>query len=257
MRVAFLGSGSSGNATAIECDDGVVLVDAGFSARETLRRLCAAGMRTEDVRAILVTHEHTDHVSGVRVLAKRLGVPVYATAGTRAASRMDEFISDARSIRAGDTFRVSSLQVCAFNVSHDAAEPVGYRIEGSCGTVLGLVTDTGVLPADANETLAGCNVLAIECNHDEDMLRDGPYPWFLKERIRSNRGHLSNAVALDAVERMACDRLRAVVGLHLSRQNNHADIVTRGLSERMARLGLTAQVHAIAQDGINTLVFGE
>jgi len=257
MRTAFLGSGSSGNATAVESDGQVILVDAGFSTRETLRRLGLAGMRSEDVRAVLVTHEHTDHIGGVQLLAKRLGIPVYATAGTGKAAGMSEWDADLRLARTNESFTVGPFAVQAFALSHDAAEPVGYRIENRRGDVLGLVTDTGVMPSSAIEVLNGCTVLAIECNHDETMLRTGPYPWFLKRRIDSDRGHLSNVAAFQAIERLACDRLEAVVALHLSRQNNHAGIVRDGLEAQLRRLDLACRTKVVAQDAGCVVALGE
>ncbi|MDZ4180337.1 MAG: MBL fold metallo-hydrolase [Coriobacteriia bacterium] len=256
MRLVFLGSGSSGNATAIECGGSIVLIDAGFSARETLRRMCLVSLNPDDVRAILLTHEHTDHISGVRVLSKRLGVPVFATAGTLSAGRVAGSITDPRTIRAGDDFSIGSLGVSALQVSHDAAEPVGFRIESACGSIIGLATDTGTLPTN-HDALGGCDVLAIECNHDEEMLENGPYPWFLKERIKSHRGHLSNTAALEVIGELAHDGLKAVVGLHLSRQNNCGEKVIDALSRRIDDLGLAAEVHVVAQQGICTLTLGE
>lgn len=257
MRLAFLGSGSSGNATAIECGGDIVLIDAGFSARETLRRLCVAGLDPAGIRALFVTHEHADHVGGVRVLAKRLTVPVYATAGTRQAARLDLHVDDVRTISAEETITVGTLRLRAFDVSHDAVEPVGYRVEGGCGTTLGFVSDTGVLPPGSTEALSGCDVLALECNHDEDMLAKGPYPWFLKQRILSSRGHLSNTAAVRFLESIAADRLRAVAALHLSHQNNESDLVRRMLAESIGRLCLDTEIHVVAQEGISTMTFGE
>jgi len=257
MRTAFLGSGSSGNATAVESEGQVILVDAGFSAREPLRRLGLAGMRPEDVRAVLVTHEHTDHIGGVQILAKRLGIPVYATAGTGETAGMHEWNVDFRRVDTSESFAVASLTIQAFALSHDAAEPVGYRIESCSGESLGLVTDTGVMPSSAIEVLSGCTILAIECNHDEKMLQTGPYPWFLKRRIASDQGHLSNVAAFQVIERLASDRLEAVVALHLSRQNNHAGIVRDGLETQLRQIGLACQTKIIAQDAGCVVPLGE
>ncbi|MDP2400956.1 MAG: MBL fold metallo-hydrolase, partial [Actinomycetota bacterium] len=234
----------------------IVLIDAGFSARETLRRMCRADLNPDDVSAILLTHEHTDHVCGVRVLAQRLNVPVFATAGTLSAGRVAGSIADPRTICAGDDFSIGSLGIRAFPVSHDAAEPVGFRIESTCGSIVGLVTDTGTLPI-YHDALGGCDVLGIECNHDEEMLENGPYPWFLKERIKSHRGHLSNTAALEVIGELAHDGLKAVVGLHLSRQNNCGEKVIEAVSRRIDDLGLTSEVHVVAQQGICTLTLGE
>jgi len=232
----------------VESDGAVVLVDAGFSAKETLRRLALAGMQAADVRALLVTHEHSDHTAGIKVLAKRLKVPVYATAGTIAAREMEMCLADARRIRAGESFSVASLRIHAFNVSHDAAEPVGFRIEGGCGGVFGLMTDTGVLTTDAHEALIDCDGLAIECNHDENMLVTGRYPWFLKRRIASDVGHLSNDAACRSIEKLLSNRLQTIVGMHLSQQNNDPALVRDGLHSLLRSFDHPARFRVVSQN---------
>lgn len=249
LRVVFLGSGSSGNAAAVTDGTTTLLVDCGFSAREVRTRLSRHGIDAEGVSAILVTHEHTDHVRGVDVFARRHRAPVYATAGTWRASRTDARLLDARTVRPGEPERVGTLTVIAFATSHDAAEPVGYRIETSAGATLGIATDTGHFTDQAAEALRDCDIVGIECNHDIEMLSGGPYPWFLKQRIASPRGHLSNPDAADALERIAGDRLRHVHALHLSRTNNTHELARRALEVRLARLGLDVPVTSVTQDG--------
>lgn len=257
LSVAFLGSGSSGNATAVTYGDTTVLIDAGFSARETVRRLENAGLSARNVRAIVPTHEHGDHVRGLRVLAKRLGdVPVYATPGTRRAAALDRSVCDPRDLGAGDPMRIGGFELVAFRTSHDAAEPVGLRFDVRDGSSFGLATDTGELTAEAFETLAGCDFLGIECNHDVELLMNGPYPWFLKQRILSTRGHLSNASAAEGLERLAHGGLRAVVAVHLSSKNNAPEHARRALETTLARLDHGASVACARQEapcGIGTL----
>jgi phosphoribosyl 1,2-cyclic phosphodiesterase len=248
LRVNVLGSGSQGNCTVVSSGDDAILLDAGFSAREILRRLCAAGSDPGQVRAIVLTHEHTDHVSGVRVLAKRLGVPVYATRGTAAQAALAAKVDDPRRLKAGETLAVGALRVTAFRTSHDAAEPIGVRVCAPDGDALGLVTDTGVMTPESLEVLQGCSVLALETNHDERMLREGPYPWFLKQRILSSRGHLSNAAAAEVVERLAHDGLRTLIGMHASRTNNTTDMANRSLVNELERLGLPCAVSIASQE---------
>ncbi len=248
LEVTFLGSGSSGNATLVRCGDAAVLIDSGFSARETMRRLSEAGADHGEVRAILVTHEHSDHVSGIRVLAAKLDVPVYATRGTQRGAPAGALTRNTVTLTPGEPLAIAGMEVLPFSVSHDAVEPVGFRITGSCGTSFGLVTDSGVMTPEALEALNGCELLGIECNHDPDMLRNGPYPWFLKERIASSRGHLSNAAALDAIEVLAHDRLRAVFGVHISSKNNTHELVAEQLRATLTRLGLDAVGAPVLQD---------
>lgn len=253
LRVVFLGSGSSGNATAVSYGDTTVLVDAGFSAREILRRLEAAGLDASSVRAIVVTHEHGDHIRGVRVVAKRLGdVPVYATPGTRAAASLDSATQDPRDLVRGESVQIGELELAAFRTLHDAAEPVGVRFDAPDGESYGHATDTGELTPEALEALAGCRLVGIECNHDIGMLVNGPYPRFLKERILSPRGHLSNAAAATGIAAVAHDGLRAVAALHLSSQNNAPEHARRALAQTLARLDHGATVTCARQDAACT-----
>ncbi len=242
LRVVVLGSGSSGNATVVSCGDSAVLIDVGFSARETVRRLECAGIEASSVTAIVVTHEHTDHISGVRVLAKRLGVPVYASAGTRQAGGLDETVADPRTLLAGEQARIGPFDVVAFRTEHDAAEPIGLRFVTPNGIAFGLATDTGHITPRIAEGLAGCAIVALEHNHDVDMLVNGPYPWFLKKRILSEHGHLSNDAAAEAIDLLAHDGLEAIVMMHLSRTNNEPDRASRASQAALDRLGHGARV---------------
>lgn len=247
LTVTVLGSGSSGNSIAIRAGDDTLLVDAGFSARETMRRLEASGIDAAGVRAIVITHEHGDHVRGVRVLAKRLGVPVYASPGTRRAAGLDSIVSDPRDLERGATVRIAQFSVTAFATSHDAAEPVGLRVESPGGIVCGILTDSGVVTPEALEALRGCDVLALESNHDLEMLRGGPYPYFLKQRILSSRGHLSNDDAGTLLGQLAHNGLRDVVALHLSSTNNLPRLATTALQRTLRQLDHPARVACAAQ----------
>ena len=241
--VAFLASGSRGNATLVHSHGRGVLVDCGLSAREVRRRINEAGLGDIAIEAILVTHEHSDHVAGVRVLSRTLGIPVYATRGTAAALREPlADVPDVAIIRAGEELRIATFAVRAFRISHDVAEPVGYAFEDDCGLRIGIATDTGVLTREAAEAIAGCDVLGLEANHDLAMLEGGPYPRFLKERIRSDRGHLSNECAAGALEQLGSDRLRTIVAMHLSEHNNLPRLAKASVQAAANALGLKAEV---------------
>ncbi|MBE0416760.1 MAG: MBL fold metallo-hydrolase [Coriobacteriia bacterium] len=248
LRAVVLGSGSSGNALAVCCGKGTVLLDCGFSAREADRRLRAAGIDPTSVRAVLVSHEHSDHVRGVRVFASCRRIPVYASRGTRSASGLNGQVPEMHVITPGEPVTVGSITITAFRTSHDAAEPLGFRFEGACGCALGVLTDSGTVNGEMLEALRGCDVLAIESNHDEEMLEHGPYPWFLKRRIRSAEGHLSNEAAAELVTTLASDRLTRVVGLHLSSTNNTSRLVTSSLAGALARLGHQATIEVALQE---------
>ncbi|HET6351271.1 MAG TPA: MBL fold metallo-hydrolase [Coriobacteriia bacterium] len=252
MRVVALGSGSAGNAIALTDGDTTLLVDAGLSAREISRRLAAAGIEAASISAILVTHEHGDHVRGIDVFLRRYAheAALYATRGTlAAASGLGEGRERAVEVKPGDTFNVGSFEVIAFPTSHDAAQPVGYVFRAG-GMTAGIATDTGVLSAAALEALGGCAVLGLETNHDIEMLERGPYPAHLKRRIRSHAGHLSNEDAAAALATLAHDGLTHVLALHRSRTNNTARLAGRSLESSLRRIGASARVSVASQDEI-------
>lgn len=248
LHATVLGSGSAGNALAICLGGDTLLLDCGFSARETERRLGAAGIDPASVRAVLVSHEHIDHVRGVRVFASRRQIPVYSSRGTRAAADLEHHVPDARVIVAGDPAAIASFTVTAFRTSHDAAEPLGFRVESPDGSALGVLTDTGMVTAEAYEALLGCTMLAVESNHDAEMLENGPYPWFLKRRISSDEGHLSNTTAANLITELASDALKHVVGLHLSTTNNTPHLAAATLISALARIGHPAHARTAAQE---------
>lgn len=253
IRVTVLGSGSAGNSMAVTSASGTILLDCGFSARETVRRLESCGIAPSGVVAILVSHEHSDHMRGVRVLAKRLGVPVYASKGTRRAASLDTLCDDVHEIDPGDPVTLGGMAVTAFSTSHDAVDPLGFRFDAYGGPSFGVLTDTGELTPEARAVLTGCSTLGIECNHDVGMVEAGPYPWFLKRRILSARGHLSNGAAADALAALATDALGRVVGLHLSSTNNTAALALEALTGSLDRLGHRASVATATQETPCTL----
>ncbi len=248
LRVVVLGSGSGGNAVAVTDGATTLLIDCGFSAKETSRRMAMAGLDASRVCAVLVTHEHSDHIRGVDVFARRHGCSVFATRGTRRAAGLDAIATEVRSLTAGEPTRVGSFAVIPFRISHDAAEPVGFRLEADCGERFGIATDTGVLTPEAFEALADVDILGIESNHDLSMLANGPYPQFLKTRIRSDQGHLSNPDAAEALEKLASARLRRVLALHRSSTNNSPTIVKRTLVARSEAIGLRVPIDVARQD---------
>ena len=229
LKLVVLGSGSKGNCVVVVGPEGAVMVDAGFSKRETLRRLALAGVDPALVKAIIVTHEHSDHIKGVGVVSRGLGVPVHASRGTADCASMRAQAPDLITFAHDDELTIAGMRIKAFSTSHDAADPVGFRFSGF-GDDIGLATDTGFLTGPAAEALAGVRLLAIESNHDPEMLAYGPYPYLLKQRIASDRGHLSNVQSADALARLLSDRLEAVIAMHLSETNNLHNLPVDSLS---------------------------
>lgn len=219
MRVCLLASGSKGNAVFIEAGDTRLLVDVGLSAKEIERRLSLLGVEASSLNAILVTHEHLDHVRGVGPLARRFGLPLYIHPDTHKALPRLGKIEDIQEFDTGSSFTLRDLEITPFPITHDASEPVGFTLDTPAGKI-GVATDLGIATRLVVDYLKDCRSLVLESNHDEKMLQDGPYPWHLKQRIRSNQGHLSNDASADLLNNLLCPNLEAVFLAHLSETNN-------------------------------------
>ncbi len=322
VRMTVLASGSRGNATMVTGGRTRVLVDAGLSCRELVKRMLQAGEDPHQLDAILITHEHQDHVQGLSVLARKLAIPVYFTEATHRAwmrwmvpqkrmsyadwlagrkaeaarkaaeataggvepdpqaanpfyreAGLQECADEAEAFageitgkpvteapaldptalpsveyfRAGKPFSIGDLQVTAFTIPHDAADPVGFVLEGE-GVRVGLATDLGYMPANVSQQLRGCDVLMLESNHDLEMLRDGPYPWSVKQRVMSRVGHLSNTAAAEFLERGYDGQAAYVVLAHLSESNNLPELARIAAEWAMRdRMKLLANRLVIAQ----------
>ncbi len=248
MRVAVLGSGSAGNAVVVESDSRRLLVDAGFSCRELERRLDLAGIDASNFDGILLTHEHGDHVRGAGLFSRRHEVPIYATKGTFAGVNLGKRVHEKVVIRSGERHAAGLFRITPFKIPHDAMEPVGYVVEDACGRRVGVVSDIGTCSRLAWGRLSDLDVLILETNHDLKMLRDGPYPWHLKERVAGRFGHLSNADAAEGIRELVTDRLQWVVLYHLSEINNlpalAVDLVTETLREEGSRARLRVSTQA-------------
>jgi phosphoribosyl 1,2-cyclic phosphodiesterase len=250
MRVAVLGSGSGGNALIVESGGRRLLLDAGFSCRQIEQRLASLDEEASRIDALLLTHEHSDHCRGVEVLERRHGIPVYATAGTFAGIRWSDRGQrrDLRTIRSGEPFHTPGFRIEAFRLPHDAREPVGFVIEDEPGSRLGLAADLGSRSQLAWGRLRDLDCLVIETNHDLQMLRTGPYPWHLKQRVASRHGHLSNHDAAAGLDELVGDRLRSVVLYHLSRTNNLPALAAGEVGEKLAAVGSRAEIVLTRQD---------
>jgi len=277
VTVSVLGSGSRGNCALVSSTSTRILVDAGLSGRETFKRLRGLGERTEDISAILITHEHSDHVAGLERLATKLNVPVYLTEGTHhawnravrdglsggvrrdkdgdkdkdAAKQPD--LPKSEHFFAGRSFRIGDIEISPFTIPHDAADPVGFTFRAE-GIKIGFATDLGYMPVSVRNHLRGSTVLLIESNHDVERLRFGPYPWSVKQRVMSRVGHLSNEALAEFFSNDYDGVAEYVVLAHLSEQNNHPEIARASAEQALRgrqglwnnRVLLAAQTEAIA-----------
>ncbi|WP_457574090.1 MBL fold metallo-hydrolase [Desulfolithobacter sp.] len=224
VRCCVLGSGSRGNCTLVESGDTRLLIDGGFSGRETARRLELIGRSVDSLTAILVTHEHNDHISGVGVLSRRCSLPVWANGPThRASSSRMKNLFCRREFATGERFTINGLEIHPFAVSHDTVDPVGFVISDGHQT-LGYCTDTGRITRLISYHLGHCQGLILEANHDPQMLMDGPYPTPLKQRVRSSQGHLANDDAGAFLRQLCQASLRQVILAHLSETNNEPSL---------------------------------
>ena len=234
MHLFVLASGSRGNAAIVEGPEGSVLVDCGLSFRELERRASLVGCDLGGVRAVLVTHEHTDHVSGLPVLSRQLDAELLATAGT-AGGRKSLAGVPFSLVGHDETLALAGMQVQLFPTSHDVADPFGARFsvldaDGATMDAVGWCTDTGVLTAEALGALRGTRILGLEANHDVGMLAHGPYPPFLRARVGGERGHLSNRQCAEALPLLVGDETESVVALHISQKNNTPGLCIRTLA---------------------------
>lgn len=218
MRFASLGSGSRGNSTLVEWAAGTLLIDCGFSVKETELRLDRLGKRAQDITAILVTHEHSDHIKGVAALARRYRLPVYMTPGTYYSRDLGE-LPDLRLINAYAPFEINGLLVRPVAVPHDAREPSQFIFELR-GRRLGILTDLGSITPHVEANYQACDAMVLEANHDPIMLASGSYPPSLKQRVGGQWGHLSNQQAAGFLARLDTEKLQHLVVAHISQQNN-------------------------------------
>jgi phosphoribosyl 1,2-cyclic phosphodiesterase len=238
--VSVLASGSRGNTAIVESSSTRILVDAGISCRETFKRMKAVGDDPHSLAAIVITHEHADHVFGLLVMARKLNVPVFMTGATHQAwtrnvreatgerpdtDRIDFFSS-------GRSFQIGDIEIRPFTIPHDAADPVGFtfRVEG---VKIGFATDLGYMPPSVCDHLRSCDVLVLESNHDLEMLRGGPYPWSVKQRVMSRVGHLSNEKLAEFFAADYDGSASYIVLAHLSEQNNHPEIALRAAEQAL------------------------
>lgn len=248
MRFASLGSGSNGNSLVIEKGLTRILLDCGFGLRDTESRLNRLQLQPDQLSGLLVTHEHDDHAGGIFKLANKYRIPVWLTYGTyttvsRLLPAQQNFSINI--IDSHTPFTINELEITPFPVPHDAREPVQYIIKDGASK-LGVLTDTGTTTPHIETMLSSCDGLVLECNHDLDMLMNGPYTWSLKKRVSSRLGHLDNASSAGILSKLDTSKLKHIIAAHLSAKNNSPELARKALSAvlncEQAWIGIAAQV---------------
>lgn len=230
-----------------------LLIDAGLSRKETFERLAAIGIDPDTLDAILITHEHSDHVSGLPAIARKLRIPIYCSRLTAPAIPWGEFVPQLELFQAGSTFSVGDIDIDSFTIPHDAVDPVGFSLR-SQGIKISIATDLGYLPDSIRVHLQGSDVLLLESNHDLEMLKVGPYPWSVKQRVMGRMGHLSNEVACSFIRDILDSRTSTLILGHLSEHNNHPEIVRLMANQTLEERCLSPKL-VIAEAGKATEAF--
>lgn len=238
-HLTILGSGSAGNCAYLETAETRLLIDAGFSARQTRKRLAGIGKGPEGLSGILITHEHSDHVNGLAALCSQINVPIYCNRLTKEAIEFQlKSRFDCRIFSTGSSFEIGDVVVDTFSIPHDASDPVGFLLRTPGGNI-GFLTDLGHATKLALERVRAANVLVLETNHDLKMLQDSSRPWSLKQRIAGRHGHLSNTDAADAAQAIMSAELHHLYLGHISRECNRPELARRVIQERLQSIGAT------------------
>ena len=257
LRICSLASGSSGNAYVVMTDSTLLLVDAGLSGKQIKERLLFLGRDAENIDGILVTHEHSDHIKGLAVLLK-LKRPVFATRETLASSIKRDY-DFANEICPGQKFCIGDIEINPFKTSHDAANPIGFSFSKG-GKCISIITDTGYVTDDAKRFIKKSDILVLESNHDENVLKMGPYPWFLKQRILSDIGHLSNDAAGEALAQIVAsensEKKRTVLLAHLSKENNFPEMALATIKNILLEKGCkpnACDIHVLSRSEVSEI----
>ena len=255
MKLSVFASGSSGNCLLLSGSGTHILIDAGISMRRIQQSLARSDLSMREIGGVLITHEHSDHISGLKMLIKHCAPPIYAprTVANRLRGCLPEAEGLLHVIPVNEAFNIGSLTVTAFHTPHDTDESVGYRVEGE--GIFALATDMGHVTEEVFSALSGADTVLIESNHDEEMLRYGPYPIYLKRRILSDRGHLSNACCAELSRKLALGGTRRIILGHLSRENNTPALALSAARESTA--GLPVELYCAPVFGCLSLEVGE
>ncbi|AGB42442.1 metal-dependent hydrolase, beta-lactamase superfamily I [Halobacteroides halobius DSM 5150] len=257
MQLCVLASGSSGNAIYIASQERKVLIDAGLSGKETSRRLAQIDVDIHDLDAILLTHEHGDHLTGAGVIARKCKIPIYATDGTwQVGEEKLGKLTSSQKLIVKQGFNIGNLKINPFSISHDAKEPVGYTVS-SDGKKLAIATDMGVVTKEVRAEINDADLVVLESNHDLEMLKIGPYPWSLKKRVMGPQGHLSNDDAADLIVELANKKASRILLAHLSQDNNIPELAFLTIKNMLVddglEIGQDIELDFTSQDQISKL----
>lgn len=237
LRVRVLASGSAGNLTLVEGRRGRIALEMGLSEREASRRIREAGVEPRSLDALLISHEHSDHVRGAPLFSRKNGVPIFCSRATADAAGLEPSrLAGLAEIEPGVPFEIAGMAIRAFPLPHDAADTIGYVVEEE-GARLGYATDLGYPSALATERLRECRILVVEANHDPQMLRSGPYPPFVKQRVMSRQGHLSNEQAAELIRQTVTESTRTIFLAHLSETNNEGRLALAAGRQALREIG--------------------
>src|SRR6202167_6175146 len=261
FQLSVLASSSSGNCALVATERTRLLIDAGLSRKDTFERLRAIGVASETLTAILITHEHSDHIAGLQVIARKLDIPIYMSLMTAPAifgkdtQWAEDYTPKLELFAAGSSFQIGDIDVTSFTIPHDAADPVGFSFRAD-GIKISIATDLGYMPDSVRFHLRGSDVLLLESNHDLEMLKVGPYPWAIKQRVMSRMGHLSNDASFSFIREDLDFRTSTLILGHISEHNNHPALGEQAAEQAMnGRSLFTKLVLADPRRGTETFVY--
>ncbi|MCU4156905.1 MBL fold metallo-hydrolase [Carboxylicivirga sp. A043] len=226
IKVCAIASGSNGNCYYIGTEKEAILVDAGISRRQVMKRMKELRLDISKVKAVFISHEHSDHIKGLRVLCDMHDIDAYLTRDTLQKAHRNYHPKTAHVFTAGDSVKVGAFTIHSFSKQHDAIDPTSFRVEVE-GQNIGVMTDIGLACDNTKQHLSQCNIVFLESNYDEQLLEEGPYPYYLKQRVKSDHGHLSNKQAVELVEQVENPKLKTIFLSHISADNNRVDIAMK------------------------------
>ena len=253
LKISVLGSGSSGNCTFISTNKTKILLDAGLSRTQTGKRLRIIGESLEDIDGLIISHEHIDHVHGLDSLLAKQFIPLYIAEATSEFIQPEGSWGNIETIQAGHPFWLGDLKVSPFSIPHDAVDPLAFTFEAE-GMKVGHITDLEYMTELVMKRLKGCDIIVLESNHDLEMLKVGPYPWFVKQRIMSRVGHLSNEMTGKFFDEEFDGRAQYVVLAHLSENNNHPDIARMVVTQALEKKGFALHNLLLASQDVPTTI---